>query len=48
VSVVVSDSVPSLTFTVTNLSKAGFTYTPAMNHDPDSDSNGAVLVVNQP
>ena len=45
VSVVVGDAVPSLTFTVTNLSKAGFTYAPAANHDPDPDSNGTMIVV---
>jgi hypothetical protein len=48
VSVVVTDSVPSLTFTVTNLTKAGFTYNPGANHDPDPDSNGTMIVVNQP
>jgi hypothetical protein len=48
VSVVVPDSVPSLTFVVTNLSKGGFVYDPASNHDPDPDSNGTTIVVNQP
>jgi hypothetical protein len=48
VSVVVGDNVASLTFTVTNLSKTGFTYTPAANHDPDTDSDGTVIVVRQP
>jgi hypothetical protein len=48
VSVVVSDSEPNLTFTVTNLTKAGVTYSPATNHDPDPDSNGTVIVVSQP
>ena len=48
VSVMVSDSVPSLTFTVTGLSKGGFSYDPGANHDPDTDSNGTVIVVNQP
>jgi hypothetical protein len=48
VSVVVGDAVPSLTFTVTSLSKAGFSYDASANHDPDPDSNGTVIVVNQP
>jgi hypothetical protein len=48
VGVMVSDSVPSLAFTVTNLSKSGFTYAPGANHDPDPDSNGTLVVVNQP
>ena len=48
VSVVVGDSVPSLTFTVTNLSKAGFDYDAGANHDPDPDSDGTMIVVNQP
>jgi hypothetical protein len=48
VSVVVRDTVPSLTITVTSLSKAGFSYQAPANHDPDGDSNGTVIVVNQP
>jgi hypothetical protein len=48
VSVVVSDSVASLTFAITDLSKTGFTYEPGANHDPDPDSDGSVIVVNQP
>jgi len=48
VSVVVGDAVPSLTFTVTNLSKVGFSYDGGANHDPDPDSDGTVIVVNQP
>ena len=48
VSVLVSDSVPSLAFSVTNLSKAGFSYEAAANHDPDPDSDGTTIVVNQP
>ena len=48
VPVTVSDSVPSLTYTVTSLSKTGYTYDPGANHDPDGDSNGTVIVVNQP
>jgi hypothetical protein len=48
VSVVVGDAVPSLTFTITNLSKVGFSYDAGANHDPDPDSDGTVIVVNQP
>lgn len=44
----VSDSVPNLTFTVTNAVKSGFSYDAAANHDPDGDSNGTVIVVQQP
>jgi hypothetical protein len=38
----------SVTFTVTNISKAGTTYNPAANTDPDGDSNGTVIVINKP
>jgi hypothetical protein len=48
VSVVVPDSVPSLTFTVRSLSKAGFSYDAGANHDPDPDSDGTTILVNQP
>jgi hypothetical protein len=48
VSVLVPDSVPSLTFSVTNLSKAGFSYHAGANHDPDPDSDGTTIVVNRP
>ena len=48
VSVLVSDIVPSRTFTVINLSRAGHSYVAAANHDPDGDSNGTAIVVNQP
>jgi hypothetical protein len=48
VTVVVSDSVPSLTFTVTGLQKNGFSYDAGANHDPDPDSNGTTIVVSQP
>jgi hypothetical protein len=40
--------VPSLTFTVTNLSKVGLTYDAGANHDPDVDSDGTTIVVNRP
>jgi hypothetical protein len=48
INAVVSDAIPSVTFTVRNVSKAGFTYNAAANHDPDPDSNGTLIVVNAP
>jgi Beta-propeller repeat len=41
-------TVPSVTFSVKKLTKSGFTYTPAANHDPDGDSNGTSIVVSRP
>jgi subtilisin family serine protease len=41
-------SVASITFTVTNVARTGLTYQSASNHDPDSDSNGTVIVVLKP
>jgi serine protease AprX len=38
----------SVNFTVTNVTKSGFTYNPAANHDPDADSNGTVITINKP
>jgi hypothetical protein len=38
----------SVTFTVNNLVKAGYSYNTAANHDPDGSSNGRVIVVNRP
>jgi len=38
----------SITFTVTNLSKAGFTYQSSANHDPDGDSTGTAITVSKP
>ncbi len=43
-----ADSVPSLTFTVTGAVKSGYTYDAGANHDPDGDSNGTSITVNQP
>jgi hypothetical protein len=48
VEVSVSHNIPSVTFTVRDVSKAGLTYNPGANHDPDGDSNGTVIVVNEP
>jgi subtilisin family serine protease len=41
-------SVASVTFSVTAATRSGWTYTPAANHDPDSDSTGTVIVVARP
>jgi PKD repeat protein len=38
-------STSSVTFTVANIAQTGFAYTPAANHDPDSDSNGTAILV---
>jgi len=38
----------SVSFTVNNLSKVGYTYQPSANHDPDGDSNGTTISVNKP
>jgi hypothetical protein len=40
--------VASVTFSVTAATRSGWTYTPAANHDPDSDSTGTVIVVARP
>ncbi len=44
----VADSQPDLTFTVTNVSKAGFVYDSGSNHDPDGDSDGTTIIFGQP
>jgi subtilisin len=42
-------SVASVTFSVTNVTKTGSTYTPASNHDPDGDSNqGSSIIILRP
>jgi len=38
----------SVTFTVNNITKSGFTYNAGANSDPDGDSNGTVIVVFRP
>lgn len=38
----------TVTFSVTNVTKAGSTYSAATNHDPEADSNGTVIVVAKP
>ena len=41
-------TVASVTFTVSNLTQSGYTYTPSANHDPDGDSNGTSILVPRP
>jgi hypothetical protein len=41
-------SVSSVTFTVNNLTLAGYTYNAIANHDPDGGSNGTAIVVGRP
>lgn len=38
----------SVTFTVTNVTRATYTYSSAANHDPDVDSNGTSIIVLRP
>jgi hypothetical protein len=40
--------VPSVTFTVTNLTKSGYTYQSSDNHDVDGGSTGTTITVNRP
>jgi len=44
----IGQRVPSVTFTVGNVTRVGFTYQPAQNHDPDGDSNGTSITVLKP
>jgi hypothetical protein len=46
----IPDSVPSATFTITNVTKPGYSYNAAANHDPDTGNNasdGTTLTVLQ-
>jgi hypothetical protein len=42
------NSISSISFTVTSVTKSGYTYQAGSNHDPDGDSNGTAIVVNKP
>jgi hypothetical protein len=42
-----STSGASITLTVNNVTRSGYTYTPAANHDPDGDSNGTSITINR-
>lgn len=44
----IRNNVTSVVLTVTNATKAGFTYQAASNHDPDADSNGTTITVQSP
>jgi hypothetical protein len=37
-----------VTFTITNMTRSGFSYAPGSNHDPDGDSTGTTIVVIKP
>ncbi len=37
----------SVTLAVQGISKAGYTYDPTANHDPDGDSNGTAITINK-
>lgn len=41
-------TIPSVTFTVSNVTLAGNTYNASANHDPDGDSNGTSITFSQP
>ena len=41
-------AVASVTFTVTAATRSGWTYVPALNHDPDGDSTGTAIIVLKP
>ena len=38
----------TFTFTIVSLTKSGSTYVPAINHDPDADSDGTTITFHQP
>ena len=41
-------AVTSVRFTVTAVTKSGWTYNAALNSDPDGDSNGTYIIINRP
>ena len=41
-------TISSVTFTITNVTLASYTYQPSLNHDPDGDSNGTTIVSLRP
>jgi hypothetical protein len=45
---ILESSVSSVTFTVDDVTLTGYTYMPDNNHDPDGDSDGTTIIVNQP
>ncbi len=44
----IGSSQPSVTFSVTGITRGGYTYDSSANHDPDGDSNGTTITVNRP
>mgnify|MGYP001326768326 CR=1 FL=1 len=44
----IRNTIPSVSFSVTNAVKSGFTYDSASNHDPDGDSNGTTITIQAP
>ena len=48
VSKALDSTVSSLTFTIRSLVASGRTYAAGSNHDPDTDSNGSVIIVPRP
>ena len=44
----ISKNVASTTLSVTSVASSGRTYTAAYNHDPESDSNGTVILARKP
>lgn len=41
----IASTTSSVTFTITGLTKSGFTYQSGANHDPESDSNGTAITI---
>jgi hypothetical protein len=44
----IGGTVPSVSFAITSVTKSGYPYLPANNHDPDGDSNGTVITILKP
>jgi hypothetical protein len=41
-------SLSSVTFTLSNMTRTGWTYASNLNHDPDGDSNGSTITIPRP
>jgi hypothetical protein len=44
----IKTSVPSVAFTVNDVAHSALPYVPEDNEDPDNDSNGTVIIIDQP
>ena len=44
----IKTSVPSVAFTVNDVTHSALPYVPEDNEDPDNDSNGTVIIIDQP